>query len=145
MFQEVTFQAKKNKNNEPQENFLYFLKRKLFLYSREQKLWKTERQKTFYISGNNFLNSKKLKKTTLNKFLIFPEVTFKAWKSKIVNTFSYKDAKFSKLKYFLMIMVRHFFSFYIIFLYTQQAFVFHLLRYFCNVHDHIATSLLFFL
>ena len=50
MFQEVTFQAKKNKNNEHQENFLYFrkqkppknffyfLKRKLFLYSRKQKL-----------------------------------------------------------------------------------------------------------
>ena len=39
---------------------------------------------------------------------------------------------------------RAFFSFYI-FCYTQQAFVFHLLRDFCNVHDHIVAFFLCFL
>ena len=48
-------------------------------------------------------------------------------------------------KKFLIIIIRHFFSFYNIFFYTQQAFVFHLLSDFCNVPDHIVTFSLFLL
>ena len=73
------------------------------------------------------------------KLLIFQEVTFRARKTKHFYTFSYKEAKFSKLKYFFIIIIKCFFSLYNTFFYTQQAFVFHLLRDFCNVHDHIVT------
>ena len=66
-------------------------------------------------------------------------------RSKIFYTFYYKESKFSKLKYFLIIITSHFSSFYNIFFYTQQAFVFRLLRDFCNVHDHIVTCFLFLL
>ena len=48
-------------------------------------------------------------------------------------TFPYKEAKFSKLKHFLLIMIKCFFSFYNFFFYTQRVLVFHLLRGFCNV------------
>ena len=56
---------------------------------------------------------------------------------KVSYTFPYKRAKFSKLKLnFFMIIRKHFFSIYTIFVYTQQAFAFHLPGDFCNVHDH---------
>ena len=61
-------------------------------------------------------------------------VTCKAWKSKISYTFSCKEPKFL---YFFIIIIKHFFPFYNIFFCTQQAFVFHLLRHFCSVHNHI--------
>ena len=48
---------------------------------------------------------------TLKKLLIFQGVTWKAWKSKK----NYEEAKFSKLKYFFIIITKHFFSFYNIF------------------------------
>ena len=38
--------------------------------------------------------------------------------------FSYKEIKFSQLKYFLMIIIKRFFSFYNIFFYTQPQFNF---------------------
>ena len=38
-------------------------------------------------------------------------------------------------------MIKHFFSFYNLFFYTEQAFVFYLLRDFCNVHDHVHKEL----
>ena len=89
----------------------------------------------FYISGNR--NFKKL--------IIFQEVTFGARKSIIFCTFPYKDAKFSKLKYFFIIIIKRFFSFsnILLFFYTQQAFVFHVLNDFCNFHDHIVAFFLF--
>ena len=142
--------------------FLYFLKRKLFLYfqkwnaalfspsSKNKKIYPgkisytsengNSKKKSYifskesfsYISGNR--NSKKLP--------IYQRVTCKASKSKTVCTFPYKDAKFSKLKYFFTIIIKCFFSFYNIFFYTQEAFVFHLLRDSCN---HIATFFLLLL
>ena len=42
-------------------------------------------------------------------------------------------------------MIKHFFSFSNIFFYTQQAFVLHILRDFCNVHDHIIAFFRFLL
>ena len=62
----------------------------------------------------------------------------------VSDTFPYKEAKFSK--HFLIIIKKRFFSFYNIFFYTQQAFAFHLLSDFRNVHDHIdAFFFLFFI
>ena len=69
-----------------------------------------------YISGNGkpkklfifqevIFQARKMKKLTLKKFLIFQEVTCKVRKSKTICTFSYKEAKFSKLKYFLIIII----------------------------------------
>ena len=75
---------------------------------------------------------------------ILKEVTFQASSVKIFSTFSYKKEKFSKLKYFLIIIIEHFFSFYIIFFYSQPVYFFHLLRDFCNVHDHIVAFFFFF-
>ena len=75
--------------------------------------------------------------STLKNFLIFQEITCKSWKSKIIYirfkykrkrkkvsyTFPYKEAKFSKLKHLLIMIIRHFFSFYNIFFYTQRIFI----------------------
>ena len=105
-------QTSKNKRSPSQANFLYFLKRKLFLCSY---ISGRSPKKTFYISGGN-LQSLKIKK----KF----------------NTFPFKEAKFCKLRYFFIIIKKHLFLFYVFF-YTQQAFVFHFLRDFCNGHNHI--------
>ena len=106
----------------PRKTVLYLLKIKLFLYFRKRKL---ERE-------------------TLEKDLIFQEVTCKAWESKISYAFSYKELKVSKLKYFFITIIKHLdynkmSSHSKYFLYTQQAFVFYLLRYFCNVQEHIVT------
>ena len=84
IFQEVTFQTPKNKKNLPQENFLYsreekpqknvlyFLKRKLFEYFGKQKprekLFKFQEMETLknsYISRSNFTSLK------IRKFLYF--------------------------------------------------------------------------
>ena len=89
----------------PQENSLYFRKRKPYI--------------------NLYFLKRKL-------FLYF---------GKRKPSFSY----FSKLKYFLIITIKRFFSFDNIFFYTEQAFVFHLLREFYNVLDHILTFFLFIL
>ena len=94
------------------------------------------------------LSSRKTK-----NFLIFEERTCKAWKSKIsrflfvvTKLFNYKckmkstltpkGAKFSKLKYCLIIKKSVFFSFSDIFFYTQEDF-FSSSKRFCNVHDRI--------
>ena len=125
------------------KKFLYFLKRKLFLFSWKQNIvlvtpssknkrnpfeesflyfrkWKPP--KTSYISGSNFL----------------------CLKTKLFYTFSYKEAKLSKLKSFFIIIIKPLFSFCNIFFCTQQAFVFHFLRDFCNIHDHIVAFFFFF-
>ena len=53
---------------------------------------------------------------------------YKHKRKKVSYTVPYKEEKFSKLKCFLIIIIKSFFSFYNIFFYTQQAFIFHLLR-----------------
>ena len=58
-------------------------------------------------------------------------------KSEKSYTFSCKESKFSKVKCFLVIMIRHFFSFYNIFFYTSPVQFFHLLRDFCKIRNHI--------
>ena len=87
----------------------------------------------FYFSGNG----------KSEKRLIIQEVTFWAWKLKHFYTFPYKKEKLSKLKYFLIVIIKHFSSFYNIFFYTQPVYCFHLLRDFCNVQDHIVAFFLF--
>ena len=100
--------------------------RKILLYFRKRKP-----QKISYVSAKR--NSKKA------SYII----NLQSLKLKYFYTFPYKEAKFSKSKYFCIIIIKRFFSFYNIFFYTQQAFVFHLLRDFCNVHDHIVASFSF--
>ena len=122
----------------------------LYLSAQAQRIRKIYPGKISYTSENG--NSKKFlifsqKKAflifqeteTLKKLLIYQRVTCKASKSKTVYTFPYKEAKFSKLKYFFTIIIKCFFSFYNIFFHTQEAFFFHLLRDFCN---HIAAFFL---
>ena len=101
------------------------------------------------------LSSPKLKKTcdisegNLQSLKIksFFFITFQtlAQKKMVSYTFPYKEPKLSKLKYFPIVIVKCFFSFYNIIFYTQPVYVFYLLRDFCNVHDHIAASFLFLL
>ena len=47
------------------------------------------------------------------------------------------------IQMFLIIIKRHFFSFYNIFFYIQQGSVFHPLRNVCNVHNNIVAYFLF--
>ena len=44
----------------------------------------------------------------------------------------------------LIVIIRHFLSFYNIFFYTQQPFVSHFLLNFCIIHDHIVAFFIFF-
>ena len=64
-------------------------------------------------------------------------------KEKISSTFSYKEAKFSKLKFFLIIIIKRFSSFYNDFFYTQPVYFFRPLRDFCNAHDHFVAFIYF--
>ena len=90
-----------------------------------------------YISGEN------LKDLKIKNFL--KQFLRDLFKHKHKKSVSYKEAKFSKLKYFHMIIIRHFFSFYHVFFYTQQAFAFHILVDFCIVDNNIDTFFLFLL
>ena len=126
---------------------LYFLKRKLFLYFQK---W------TLHFSAQVKKKKKKKKGTTLRKlltlqeteapkkaFLVFQETSYISgsnflWlKIKIFHALPHVEAKLSRLKYFFIIIIKHFFSFCNTFFYTQQSFAFHLLRAFYNIHDHI--------
>ena len=111
-----------------------------------------ETQKKFFIFQETELSYENAK-----TLLMFQEVTFHAAKMKIFLHFrkriflapsmkikNYKEAKFSKSKYFLKIIMKRFFSFYNILFYTQQGFVFHFLRDFCNVHDQIVAFFFLF-
>ena len=70
-----------------------------------------------------------MKKAHSENYLIFWEMELSSHKlKKVPCTFPYKKVKFSKLEYILIIIIKHFFSFYNILFYTQQAFAFHLLR-----------------
>ena len=100
-----------------------------------------------YISGNGNPRKLILQEVTfwgLKKFLIFQEVTCKAWKSKISYTFSDKETKFSKLKYFPIIILKRFFSFFNIYFYTEQAFVFHFWEIFITFTTILSLFFLFF-
>ena len=55
----------------------------------------------------------------------------------------YKEAKFSKLKYFLIIIAKCFFSFYNNFSYTQPVYFFYFLREFFNIQDQIIAIFIF--
>ena len=93
-----------------------------------------------------------LSSSRLKKLLMFQENTCNIWKiknflyfiSNINVNVSYKEAKCSKLKYFLIIIIKCFSSFYNIFFYTQVYF-FHFVRDFCDVCDHIVAFYLSFL
>ena len=149
------------KKNLPWKNVLYFLKKcfssisgnvisclkikkafilqKMELSSPKNKKFKRELselkkihpEKIYYVSGN-FLASGL-------QNLYFGEMEKKY---KVSYTFWCKEEKFSKLKYFLIIIIKHFFSF-IYFLFTQQFFFLSSER-FCNVRNHIVTFFFFF-
>ena len=76
--------------------------------------------------------------------LLWENFQLYAQKKKVSYSFLYNGPKFSKSKYFLIIIIKHFFSFYKFLFYTQQAFVFHLLRDCCNVHGHPVAFFIFF-
>ena len=117
------FQTRARKNNRIQpllENFLYLLN------------WKSQKNFLYFLKKSPLFSGN----GNPGKFLIFQETELSYGsgsnfpRSKVFYTFSYKEAKIFKLKYFLIIIIWHFFSFYNIFFYTQQAFVFPLLREF---------------
>ena len=89
---------------------------------------------------------------SLKKFLTFQQRTCHIFFSNISSRenvcyiFPYKEAKFSKLKYFLVIIMKFFsHSFFLTLFYNQPVYFFHLLRDFCNMDYHIATFFLFLL
>ena len=111
-----------------------FRKRKIFSPSPKNK--KIHPEKNSYASGNR--NAKKL--IFFSKlFLYFRKKlsVLENQKKKKIILFLYKEAKFSKTKCFFLL--------YKIFFHIQQMFVFHLLRHFCNVQDHIVNFFLFLL
>ena len=136
-FQEETSKLKKKKKKKKKKNhatkssyifsneklFLYFGKRNFLIFS----------QKFFcYISGNETLKRKRLKrelaKPENQKFqiicLLREDFSNICAKEKSFLYFLYKEAKFSKLKYFLIIVIKRFFSFYNICFYTQPVYFF---------------------
>ena len=125
----------KNKNKFTPKKFLIF--------------WEMELPNSNIVGSRNFKKLLIFPEVTfwdqkMKKLLIFQEVTCKCWKYFFFLNFSYKEAQFSKLKYFFIIIMRHFFSFYrIFFFYTQQAFVFHLVVDFYMVHSYVVTFFLF--
>ena len=116
------------------KNFSYFLKRKLFLYSLKKVSHtfqpgptKTCSEKFSYIFSKKtpFFGNENLK-----KILIFQETEFCYTsespfpRSKVFYTFSYEEVKIFKFKYFLIIIIWHFFSFYNIFFLYSTSFYF---------------------
>ena len=64
-----------------------------------------------------------LSKLKLKMLLIFQVGTCKFWKWKISHTFPNKEAKFSKIQYFLEVIKKHFSSLYnVFFLYSTRVF-----------------------
>ena len=126
-------------------NKLLIFQKKLF------RLKKKAKRPTF----KNFLIFCEMEQKFLKKFLIFKEETYNSWKSNVFYitfqtwpekenvpyTFPYKEAKFSKLKFFLIIIMKLFSPFYNIFFSIQPVSFFYLPKNFCNVHDHIAAFL----
>ena len=114
--QGVTFRAQKLKQSTI-KTFLLFPRNENF---------QRQAYETSYISGENL------------KVLKIKNMFFKhKRKKKVSDTFPCKEAKFCNLKYFLIILIKGFFSFYNIFFYTQPVSFFHLLRDICNINNHI--------
>ena len=140
-----------------------FLKRKLFLYSRKElfklKKKKKNNSKKFLKLREMELSSPTLKdfwyfwrnlqtlkiKCFLYFFLHFLFVGRELFKHKHKGKkfFIPFFIQFSKLKYFFIIIIKRFFSFYNIFLYAPPVYFFHLLKDFCNVHNLIVAFFLF--
>ena len=92
------------------------------------------------INGNGWYFFQKfgvIKKYFFQKFWsyfgVFSNITAKekvshTYTAKVSYTFPYKEAKFSKLKYFIIIIIKRFFSFCNIFFFTQPVYFFHFLR-----------------
>ena len=80
-----------------------------------------------YISENRNPKKPPDSKSKMNPLLNVSYISvgnLQSLKMKYFCTFSYKEEKFTKLKYFLIITIKHFLSLYNLFFYTQQAFVF---------------------
>ena len=110
-------------------NLILFLKRKLFLYFGKRKPQKNYLyfrkwnfliiQETSYISGSNFLSSKNDKRSgnNLQRLKNKKKIVFCLLRANFLNisakkvyyTFPYKEVNFSKLKYFLIIIINCFF------------------------------------
>ena len=92
--------------------------------------WETELS---YFLRSSFPCLKEMQKAIFKKFLIYWTkvlgLGYLQRLSKGFYTFPYKEVKFSKLKHFLIIIMKSFLQFYNTFFYTQQAFVFNLLRF----------------
>ena len=81
-------------------------------------------------------------------FVLFYLFLFKSvfWSKFVTSKLSFLETSKELFKIIVFIIViKLFLSSDNIFFYTQQAFVFHLLRDFCKVHDHIATFFFFLL
>ena len=109
IFQKWNFLALKLKN------FLYFGKWNLL----------ASNSKSSYISGGNLQS---LKIQNCNFFFVERE---QVQKEKVSYTFLYKEVKFSKFKYILIIIIKRFFSFYNSFSYTQPVYFFILWEILC--------------
>ena len=78
------------------------------------------------------------KKPVLKSFLYFKRELARPENQKLFILFLTKKAKFSKLKYFFYnLEFSGVFSHSIFFSILNKLVVFHLLRDFCNIHDHI--------
>ena len=108
-------------NENPEKKSLYFRKK-----LSELKKSKTSTLKKFLILLETEGSGFKLKTLFIyfRKELTRPEnITFQTYVQKISHTFSYKGATFSSIKHLLMIIIKCFFSFYILF-YTQPVYFF---------------------
>ena len=103
----VSAQTQKIKKNPSRENFLWFRK--------WNALGLILKKVTLFLQKKAFLIFPQTEPCTFHggsKKLIFQEVTVRVRKSKIFYTFRYKEVKFSTLKYFFVIKMKRFFSFY---------------------------------
>ena len=148
--------SSKNKKKSTSRTFLIFKKteiptRLLINFSKEGYSYIIYQETELsYISENgnpkNLPDSKSKNNPLLNVSYISGG-NLQSLKMKYFHTFSYKEAKFSKLKYFLIITMKHFLSLYNLFFYTQQAFVFRcfFFFYFRNLSRALFVVFLYFL
>ena len=130
------------------QSLVFSLKKPFFI------IYETETsKKVLYISGNRtfFIFQERFfhnpaywiflifQETEPSSNLIFPFKYSRKRKNFFLTcTFPYKEAKFSKLKCFLIIKLKRFFSLsQCVSFYSQPVYLLHLVRDFCNVLDHI--------
>ena len=116
------------------KNFIYFLNRELFLYSLKKcpLIFQSVSTKTCSETFSYIFWKKPqfVEMETSKKILIFQETESSYIsgsnfpRSKAFYTFSYKEGKVFKWKYFLIIVIRHFFTFYDIFSILHKLFFF---------------------